>query len=51
MTVLRTADFRGKAAAQGAEVIGGTPEEFAALMRSDLKKWAKVTSTLKLQTE
>jgi tripartite-type tricarboxylate transporter receptor subunit TctC len=51
VAVLRTADFRDKATTQGAEVIGGTGEEFAALMRSDLKKWAKVTSTLKLQTE
>jgi tripartite-type tricarboxylate transporter receptor subunit TctC len=49
--VLKTTDFREKAATQGAEVIGGTAEEFGAFMRSDLRKWAKVTSTLKLQIE
>jgi tripartite-type tricarboxylate transporter receptor subunit TctC len=49
--ILRTPDFRDKAATQGAEVIGSTPAEFAALMRSDLAKWAKLTAALKLQTE
>jgi tripartite-type tricarboxylate transporter receptor subunit TctC len=51
VAILRTPDFRDKAATQGAEVIGSTPAEFAALMRSDLAKWAKLTATLKLQTE
>jgi tripartite-type tricarboxylate transporter receptor subunit TctC len=37
--------------AQGAEVTGSTPEEFAAHMRNEIKKWAKLTSTLKLQTD
>ena len=27
----------------GGEPVGGTPEEFAALIRNDLQKWAKVT--------
>jgi tripartite-type tricarboxylate transporter receptor subunit TctC len=51
VALLKTPDFREKAATQGAEVSGGTPEEFGAFMRSELKKWAKVTSTLKLQIE
>jgi tripartite-type tricarboxylate transporter receptor subunit TctC len=49
--ILKTPDFRDKAATQGAEVGGGTPAQFAALMRTDLAKWAKVTSKLKLQVE
>jgi tripartite-type tricarboxylate transporter receptor subunit TctC len=49
--ILKTRDFRDKVAAQGAEVIGGTPSEMAALMRSDLAKWAKLTSKMKLQME
>ena len=51
VAVLRTSDFRDKAATQGAEVIGSTPAEFTALMRKDLAKWASVTARLKLQTE
>jgi tripartite-type tricarboxylate transporter receptor subunit TctC len=49
--ILKTADFLEKAAAQGAEVMGGTPAELASLMRADLAKWAKLTAKLKLQTE
>ena len=49
--ILKTPDFREKAATQGAEVIGSTPAEFASLMKSDLAKWAKLTAKLKLQIE
>jgi tripartite-type tricarboxylate transporter receptor subunit TctC len=28
--------------ADGAEPVGGTPEEFAAVIRADLEKWGKV---------
>lgn len=50
VAILKTADTRNKLAAQGAQVIGSTPGEFVAVMKSDIKKWAKVTSGLKLQT-
>jgi hypothetical protein len=40
-----------KLAAQGAEVAGTTPEEFAVIMRRDLQKWAKLTAGLKLQMQ
>jgi hypothetical protein len=32
-------------------MMGSTPQALAALMRNDIEKWAKITSTLKLQTE
>lgn len=51
VSILRTPELREKAATQGAELITSTPQEFAAFMREELKKWAKVTSTMKLQTE
>ena len=51
MSVLKSRDVRELAMAQGAEVTGSTPEEFAAHMRNEIKKWAKLTSTLKLQTD
>jgi tripartite-type tricarboxylate transporter receptor subunit TctC len=49
--ILRTPDFLQKAATQGADVIGGTPAELGALMRTDLAKWAKLTAKLQLQME
>ena len=49
--VLKTPDFRSKVAAQGAEVTGSTPDEFAAFMRLEIAKWVKVTSRLKIQPE
>ncbi len=49
--ILRTPDVREKLAAQGADVAGSTPEEFAAILRRDLQKWARVTAGLKLQTQ
>ena len=49
--ILRTPDVRDKLAAQGADVAGSTPEEFAAILRRDIQKWAKVTAGLKLQIQ
>jgi tripartite-type tricarboxylate transporter receptor subunit TctC len=34
--------LRERLASQGADVVGGTPEEFAKVIRSDFAKWAKV---------
>ena len=39
---LKTAAVRDLLAAQGAEPAGGTPEDFAALIKRDLAKWEKV---------
>jgi tripartite-type tricarboxylate transporter receptor subunit TctC len=38
---LQNADMKTKMAADGAEVIGSTPEELAAWLRADLARWAK----------
>jgi tripartite-type tricarboxylate transporter receptor subunit TctC len=51
ITILKTGDAQAGLAAQGAEVIGSTPEYFARLMQSDIAKWAQVTSRLRLQME
>ena len=42
VTSLRAAELREKLSTQGAEPVGNTPEEFAAQLRDDLAKWAKV---------
>jgi tripartite-type tricarboxylate transporter receptor subunit TctC len=49
--ILKTPDFLAKARTQGADVLGGTPAEMGALMRTDLTKWAKLTAKLKIQIE
>lgn len=49
--ILRNAELRDKLAALGAELSGSTPHEFAATVRSEIQKWAKVTAGLKLQLQ
>lgn len=49
--ILRAPDIREKLAAQGADAAGSTPEEFAAILRRDIQKWAKLTAALKLQLQ
>jgi len=39
---LRQPDTREKLVSQGFETMGGTPEQFAAYMKSETAKWAKV---------
>ena len=40
--IVRTPAVREKLTAQAAEPVGGTPEQFAAVMDGELKKWAAV---------
>ena len=40
--VLATAEVRAQFSAQGIETLGGTPGEFAAYIRAEIDKWAKV---------
>jgi len=40
--VLKMPDVREKLAAQGAEAVGNSPEEFGAFIKSEIAKWAKV---------
>lgn len=39
---LKSPDVKEKLAAQGATLVGNTPEEFAAFIKSEIEKWAKV---------
>jgi len=39
---LRTEELKMRIASDGGEVIGSTPEEFTAVMKTDIAKWAKV---------
>ena len=40
--ILRMSDVRERLATQGAEPVGNTPEEYAAAIKADLARWAKV---------
>lgn len=48
---LGAADVRERVLSQGAEPIGNTPEEFTALMKRDLVKWAKVVKDADIKLE
>lgn len=39
---LQSADVKKKLADQGADVLGGSPEQFGALIKSDITRWAPV---------
>ena len=39
---LQTPDAKEKLLAQGAAAAGGSPEQFAAYIRAETEKWAKV---------
>ena len=41
-SALGSRELRERLASQGADVVGGTPDEFARVIRSDFTKWAKV---------
>jgi len=48
---LQDPDLRLKITSQGNEVVGGTPEQFAALIRSEAPRWAKVVKDAKIDPE
>ena len=48
---LKLPDVRTKLEAAGIEIQGGTPQEYAALIKSDLAKWGKVVKEAGIQPE
>jgi len=42
--VLAHEETRQKLIAQGTEILGSTPEEYAAYLRSELARWSKVVA-------
>lgn len=48
---LQDADLRLKITSQGNEVGGGTPEQFAALIKSEAQRWGKVVKDAKIEPE
>ena len=48
---LQDAGLRETMLAQGNEIAGGTPEQFAALVKSEAPRWAKVVKDAKIEPE
>jgi len=48
---LQAPEVRERLAADGAEPVGSTPAEFAALIKADLEKWAKIARAANIQGE
>ncbi len=49
--ITRQPDVRERMEAQGAEVIGSTPEEFGAFIKSELARWGKVIKAAGIKAE
>jgi tripartite-type tricarboxylate transporter receptor subunit TctC len=51
VAILQSAQAREALSRDGAEVVAGSPEEFAALIRSEIAKWGKVIKLAGIQPE
>jgi tripartite-type tricarboxylate transporter receptor subunit TctC len=49
--IIASPELRTRLAGEGAEMLGGTPEEFASYVRSEMEKWAKVVKFAKMRVE
>jgi tripartite-type tricarboxylate transporter receptor subunit TctC len=49
--IVRSPDFAKNLTAEGATAVGNTPEEFAAMIRADMKKWEAVISEAGIKGE
>jgi tripartite-type tricarboxylate transporter receptor subunit TctC len=48
---LGSADVRERFAQQGADVVGGTPDQLAAALKNDMVKWAKVVRDARIKID
>jgi tripartite-type tricarboxylate transporter receptor subunit TctC len=51
MKVLRMPDVRERLATQGAEAVGNSPEAYAASLKADLARWARVVATTGIRAD
>jgi tripartite-type tricarboxylate transporter receptor subunit TctC len=51
LVALRAPETKQRLAADGAEPLGSTPEEFGAFIRRELDKWAKVAEAAKIEKQ
>ena len=48
---LASEDVKAKLSAQGAELLGSTPEEYAAYLKTELARWEKAIKTSGVKQE
>ena len=51
LTALETKEVKERFAAQGIEIAGGTPDAFAAFLKAEIARWAKVVKQADLKPE
>ena len=51
LRVLQSPDVKARLAQEGADVIGNTPEQAAAIVRNDIDKWAEVIRNTGMKAE
>jgi len=49
--ILQQPEMKARIAADGADAVGGTPEQFGAHIRNDIAKWARLVKQIGLQPE
>jgi tripartite-type tricarboxylate transporter receptor subunit TctC len=49
--ILNSSDIKSRMAAEGTEILTGTPEQFGAFMKADVEKWAKVIKEAGIQAQ
>ena len=51
MRIVRTPEFAERLVGDGAVPVGNTPEEFDAIIRADIAKWAKVVKAAGIRAD
>jgi tripartite-type tricarboxylate transporter receptor subunit TctC len=51
VTILKLPEVREKLASEGSETVGNTPDEFAAFLKQDIAKWAKVVKAAGMKAD
>jgi tripartite-type tricarboxylate transporter receptor subunit TctC len=51
VSILKSPEVREKLAADGAEPVGSTPQQFAAFIQSEIDKWGKVVKSAGIRVE
>ena len=49
--IIQTPEFSERVAGDGAVPVGNTPEQFGAIIRADIEKWAKVIKVAKIRAD